>query len=359
MRRSLCQVAVARTLEAVAPGERFDVWTSWNSNAFAPVTHRPFAGQELWGVVWDDDLGSIGIRRVLTGPHVLNRSSTDVAAEDPEMVWLTVQLRGRSVITRGGHTRMLKPGDMTLQDSSSPFTTLYPEPVDVGVFQIPRRLLRLPAAALSETGVRSALATTASELVFPLLTRLAQQLSADAVPQNREDLGEAVINLVRVVYARPDAGATSGCAGQPSDTTVAAPRSSPGRGAANLLTALKASIERSLDDPTLSAESIANRHHISVRYLYRLFEADGAGVAGWIRMRRLERCRRDLADRALQSLTVADISRRWGFRSAAHFSRAFRTTYGSPPGTYRDNAHARHISPPILTGRVRDTAVRP
>ena len=335
-------MAVQRTLEAVAPRERVDVWTSWNSQAFAPVRHRTFAGQELWGTVWDDDLGPIGIRRVLTGPHVLTRSSTDVAAEDPEMVWLTVQLRGRSVITHDGRTRMLRPGEVTLQDSSSPFTTLYPEPVEVGVFQIPRRLLRLPAAALSETAVRSVLATTASELVAPLLTHLAQQLTADTVPQNREDLGEAVINLVRVMYARRDHPAAPAGAAQPSDATALALRHPRGRGAGDLLTALKASIELSLDDPTLTVRSIADRHHVSVRYLYRLFEGDHAGVAGWIRTRRLERCRRDLADLALQSLTVAEIGRRWGFRSAAHFSRAFHAAYGSSPGTYRQNAHARH-----------------
>jgi len=42
--------------------------------------------------------------------------------------------------------------------------------------------------------------------------------------------------------------------------------------------------------------TVAAAHYISVRYLYRLFDAQGTTVAAWIRPRRLERCRVDLAD---------------------------------------------------------------
>ena len=58
-------------------------------------------------------------------------------------------------------------------------------------------------------------------------------------------------------------------------------------------------------------------------------------VAGWIRSRRLERCRRDLADPSLAARPVAAIAARWGFSSAADFSRAFRTAHGVPPAEYR------------------------
>jgi AraC-like DNA-binding protein len=334
------QVAVPKTLEAVAPHERFDVWTSWNSDAFAPVRHRPFAGRDLWGTVWDADLGPVGIRGVFAGPHILRRSFTDVAVEDPELVWVTVQLRGRSVISRDGRTCVLKPGDMTLQDSSRPFTTLYPEPVDVGVFQIPRRLLRLPAVALTDAAVCVAGANKASELVIPILTHLALMLRTDALPENREDLGEAVIDLVRVVWALPDHSPSLVRTTRPA---LAVARSQ-GLGSSDLLAALKASLERSLHDPALTPQSVADQHHISVRYLYRLFEAEGMGVAGWIRSRRLERCRRDLVDPGLQHLLVADVGQRWGFRSAAHFNRVFRGAYGVSPGAYRQHARARQTA---------------
>jgi AraC-like DNA-binding protein len=80
---------------------------------------------------------------------------------------------------------------------------------------------------------------------------------------------------------------------------------------------------------------VAAAHHISVRYLHRLFDDEEYGVAGYIRRRRLERCRADLLDPSLAGRSVAATAGRWGFTNAAHFNRLFRKVYGVPPGEYR------------------------
>jgi AraC-like DNA-binding protein len=79
-------------------------------------------------------------------------------------------------------------------------------------------------------------------------------------------------------------------------------------------------------------------HHVSIRYLHRLFETQQTTVADWIRRRRLDRCRRDLVDPALRDLPVNAIAARWGLLNAAHFSRTFRAAYGVPPVEYRRQA---------------------
>jgi hypothetical protein len=61
-------------------------------------------------------------------------------------------------------------------------------------------------------------------------------------------------------------------------------------------------------------------------------------VAAWIRSRRLDRCRRDLADPGLWARPVSAIGARWGFPDGAHFSRVFRAAYGIPPREYRRRA---------------------
>jgi AraC-like DNA-binding protein len=94
-------------------------------------------------------------------------------------------------------------------------------------------------------------------------------------------------------------------------------------------------IEQRLADPALSPATIAGAHHVSVRYLYKLFEGRHRGVAGWIRERRLERSRRDLLDPALAARPVSAIAARWGLVDPAHFSRLFRAAYGVPPLEYR------------------------
>lgn len=133
-------------------------------------------------------------------------------------------------------------------------------------------------------------------------------------------LGTAVLDLVTVLLA----------ARLRQDSSV----SPPARQRA-LLTSIHAHIEAELGDPGLTPASIAAAHHISVRYLHKLFEPEGRSVAALIRQRRLDRCRRDLIDPVLAARPVAATAARWGFVSVPHFHRLFRDAYGLPPAEFR------------------------
>ncbi len=102
-----------------------------------------------------------------------------------------------------------------------------------------------------------------------------------------------------------------------------------------LLIRIRAWIEEHLDYPELSPADVAAAHHISLRYLHKLFSVQQSTVAGWIRHRRLERCRRALLDPAQATRPVSAIAARWGILNAAHFSRVFRDAYGLAPAEYR------------------------
>ncbi|WP_157869187.1 helix-turn-helix domain-containing protein, partial [Streptomyces atriruber] len=79
----------------------------------------------------------------------------------------------------------------------------------------------------------------------------------------------------------------------------------------------------------------AAAHHISTRYLHRLFQDQGLTVSSWIRRLRLERCRRALANPTLAAVPVGAIAARWGFAQPAVFTRAFRAAYGLTPSEVR------------------------
>jgi AraC-like DNA-binding protein len=69
--------------------------------------------------------------------------------------------------------------------------------------------------------------------------------------------------------------------------------------------------------------------------MHKLFEAEGTTACAWIRARRLEHCRRDLADPALAARSVSAVGARWGLPDASRFSRLFREAYQVSPREYR------------------------
>jgi AraC-like DNA-binding protein len=98
------------------------------------------------------------------------------------------------------------------------------------------------------------------------------------------------------------------------------------------------SIDRRLWDLDVHSAGIAGELCVSTRTLHRAFRAAGTTVGSWIRDRRLERCRDDLADPGLRHLAVSAIGARWGLPDAAHFSRLFKAKYGASPRAYRAQA---------------------
>ncbi|MFD2767169.1 helix-turn-helix domain-containing protein [Micromonospora eburnea] len=87
--------------------------------------------------------------------------------------------------------------------------------------------------------------------------------------------------------------------------------------------------------------------------LHRLFAAEQTSVSAGIRRRRLDRCRRDLADPALSGLAVGTVGGRWGLPDSAHFSRLFRAAFGVPPSDYRRMSLNPVAASQALGARVR------
>jgi AraC-like DNA-binding protein len=133
-------------------------------------------------------------------------------------------------------------------------------------------------------------------------------------------LGDAVIDMVTAAFAQQRA--------------VTLPDDSPA-GHKALVAQVYRFIDENLQDPDLNSRAIADAHFVSIRHLQKVFEGEGESVTDLVRNRRLERCRRDLADPRLRDRRIAIIGARWGFLDPAHFSRVFRSSYGSSPREYR------------------------
>ena len=88
-----------------------------------------------------------------------------------------------------------------------------------------------------------------------------------------------------------------------------------------------------LADADLSSALLAGELNVSVRTLHRAFAAAGEPVAAYIRRRRLEQARMELAARPGRP-DISVVAARWRFADSSHFARAFKKQYGQTPSQF-------------------------
>lgn len=94
-------------------------------------------------------------------------------------------------------------------------------------------------------------------------------------------------------------------------------------------------IEMHLTDPDLSYTKVAESCGISPRYLCYILKANGRSFSDFLWSNRLPKARDLLLSSATRNYSIREVAFMSGFKSAAHFSRQFKATYGRPPREYR------------------------
>jgi AraC-like DNA-binding protein len=306
---------------------RPDHWHHVVEETFGPLRLRPPSGAQPPHRLVVGDVGAVRVAELKvawTTPSARcqgARTPRLISQAGPQGYRVDLVVRGRMVVEQDGREAWLGPGDFSVMDLSRPARWATSAEHTVAML-FPRTMLPLPRDQVAWlTAVRVPGDQGPGALVAPVARRLAGHLGDDYGADDGARLGTAVLDLLTAALAaRLESGQR-------------VPQGSRRR---VLLQRVHAYIEQHLGDPGLAPGTIAAAHHVSVRYLYKLFEAQGQGVAGHIRRRRLERCRRDLLDPALLARPVGAIGARWGLPDPASFSRAFRAAYGIPPGEYRN-----------------------
>ncbi|MFF4379816.1 helix-turn-helix domain-containing protein [Kitasatospora sp. NPDC001547] len=306
----------------VPPADRAEYWHRAVSRTFVPLDVTLLESVPAPATITSHGLGATRVSLVQAGPQRVERTAGLIARGGEDHLTLGLQHCGTARLLQDGHRVELRPGTFAISDAGRPFVKELPEPFVLTAFHWPRS-----AGGVSEEDLRVLTATAfdagggTARLVAAYLECLSR--SADTMePQLASWLAATALDLLAVL-AHERRGRSVPEAPEVALATLAR---------------VKDHILRHLGDPDLSPERIAAAHHVSVRYLHKLFRFEGVTVARWIQRQRLDMARRDLARRTSGQVSVAAIAGRWGFVSASHFSRAFRAAYGVSPRGWQAGA---------------------
>jgi len=277
---------------------------------FDTTTHQDV--DRFFGGIKLNRLAGLDFAEVATNAYSLRKTPADVRAEDGRYFFLIYQQSGSSVLFQHGKESLLNSGDSALIDSRYSSEFRYLE----GMRQIS---FHLPCDALERrlNGAKP---------------RVCQALSSG------DPMGNILGTFIRQISAKHELfDGSESSAMEEALLSMLAPlgddRESQGgnlRDYARVVAYIDAKLKEEL-----SPEMIAREAGVSVRSLYRLFQDRDKSLNTYIRDRRLKRCAEQLKSGDHRHENLTHIAHRWGFKDSAHFSRAFKTSFGMSPREYR------------------------
>lgn len=305
--------------------DRLSAWLSYAKPICGDCRFHFPKSRSFFGSINRRTLASSTLTRFASAPVSFSKfPSLPADAAERDCIVIT-QLLGTRQYSQRGAVALLAPGDTTIIDGGCPWTS------DCSG-DCARLYLRLPHWVLEEELQPRALPILPRILgkqgLGATLSHLAGSLYKEADGMSFDEGAVAVEAYLKILGA---------CLTRREAFSTQLDR------CAQLRPRIENYIEKNLGEQTLTPSLIAADAGISVRHLHRVFAAKGWTVVQWIRERRLEHCRCDLADPRLSESSVTDIAFRWGFSDSAHFSHCFHNEFGISPRQFRAKALG-HIS---------------
>lgn len=308
--------------DAVPASHRLPFWRDLVCDAFVELgceANENFDRERFYGRIGSKTLAGIRYSQVASTSHMVRRDKSRIARSNAEHFLVSLQIKGKGILSQDGRITALEPGDFALYDVTRPYDLLFEDDFEQLVIQIPRAQIvsRLfDADNLTAIGVSGR--TGVGRLASMLIAQTADQLEV----LDSQSLGQVQASTLDLM-----AHALANVSGKRSERITESQELTIRR--------VLRYIDDELSDPGLTCQKVALENGLSERYLRKLFEAKGHGVAEWIWQRRLERARLELIDPRSTHRSITSIAYDWGFKDSAHFSRAFKQRFDMTPSEMR------------------------
>lgn len=299
----------------------FNEWVQLMGNRFVPLSLSTGSPETFTGTFQSRTIDGIGITHIVASSHSVQRRPKAIRLDKNDHLKLSLQLEGNGMVMQDGRSAHLNPGDVAIYDTSRPYTLEYEGSMRSLVMIFPHSMLGLSASLVhTVTATRLAGDEGIGRVICPFMQHMAENLDQLEGVDGARIMRSAFDLITALLSAEIRATASNHDSGTAFESVCMY-------------------IDQHLSDPELTTESIARANFISTRQLQYIFQEEGLTVSGYIRSRRLERSRVDLEDSALHNRTVIQIAQSCGFVDLSHFSKLFKSTYGSTPREHR-LAHA-------------------
>jgi AraC-like DNA-binding protein len=307
-------MATTFTTKDVSGADKVAYWEELLGRFFSRVDlncdrEEPF---DRWTTVWE--LGPLSMTTYRADRGHAARTKRHIAHAPDEAFSILLLKRGRLRLSQRGRASMVEAGHLCLFDANEPFE-FEPSNLEMLTMRLPTRVLRQRVPNLADhcpvpIDTRHGAGRLASDL-FQGVVREADTLNDRDVTV----LFEHVADMVAMALTA-DAASTP--------TLESAARH-------GLYYRICSFINQHLDDPELTPSRVADGAGISLRYLHRIFEDTQETFGSYLRRQRLLRSLQQLQNPLLSQRPVANIAYDCGFRSAPHFTSAFRRQFGMTP----------------------------
>ena len=303
------------TTSSVPRNQRLAYWTDMICDVYVQLECDAPRAREFNGSIRSHSLAHLKLSVVESGPQRVLRTPGKISRASEDYFLVSIQTRGRGVVSQDGRDALLQPGDFALYDSTRPYELTFGADFQQMVLMLPGQQLRS-------------------------LVRNTDSLTASPV-SGRRGAGHLMINMLETLRQDIDAlqpASAAAVANGVVDILVAGLHTLPAanrQGVSELagyhLARIKQLVDQRLSEPQLSVATIAAELRMSAGHVHRLFQNEPASLAHYIWNRRLDACHRDLLDPTRAGHSIAAIAFSHGFNDAAHFSRSFRRRFGLSP----------------------------
>lgn len=297
--------------------ERFAAWCD--------VYEKTLCKQVIEPINPDAMLADVTFRR-LPGLTIMHADRFEASYErkrsqvDGDNLLFTVGLTGGFSALQLGRACEIRPGEAFIGTAAEPVFKRLSRGCGSLTLSLPARAIGAMVPGLDRMFGLSIPATVPQLQLLIRYLRLLESADELAQPELQPSVVRHITDLLALTL------------GASRDGSVQA---ALGGGRAARLREIKADIEQAIGKQDVSVGALAARHRLQIRYIQRLFEAEGSTLTEYVVSRRLARAYAMLTDRHYADLPISAVAFEVGFTDHPYFDRCFRRRYGASPSEIR------------------------